>query len=369
MYGAETMVLNLASAQKAQYAAPTIGVFLNRHCPHLEIAEEARNRGLRVEVFDCSGQIDFSTLRGIRRFLRANDIEVVHGHGYKSNVYAYLATTGMDAAFVATCHLWTGRTKALRFYEFLDGLVMRRAARVAGVSDVITQALEDSGLSRSRLSTIYNGTDFVRFRGAVPSLRRELGVGNGLIIGTVGRLEEQKGIPYFIQAARGILSEFPEAVFVVVGEGSQRAHLQALIREQGLDTRVLLLGERRDMPGVYASLDLFVLASIDEGMPMTILEAMAARRPVVATRVGAVEKLVLPGQTGLLVPPGDVPALREAVLECLRDSEFSIELGRNGENHVLSSYSAAAMASRYHQLYGQALHPGENPLAPVLQRP
>ena len=355
MYGAEVMLLNLASAQKRLGCDPIIGVFRNALHPHLEIADEADRRKLQVAIFECNGRFDRKLLRAIREFVRDRGISLVHGHGYKPDIYGYLSARAVGIPFVATCHLWTGATLPIRFYEFLDSLILRRAQAAVGVSDAITQILERSGAPRANISTVYNGTDFSRFRGAGPSLRAELGIGDRVLIGTVARLEEQKGLEYFIRALREVLSEFPDALFVVIGDGSLRSRLDGLIHQLGLKSKVLLLGQRNDMPGVYASLDLFVLASVDEGMPMTILEALAARRPVVATKVGAVDKLVMQEQTGLLVEPRNVPALRDAMLRCLKNPSFARELGRKGEEHVRKSYSAEGMAGNYLRIYRQVL--------------
>lgn len=367
MYGAEAVVLNLAAAQKEQGHEPAIGVFHNRHSPHLEIAGEARKRSLAVEIFSCNGRFDWAAVRAIRDFVTANSIDIVHTHGYKSDIYGRFALNGLNAVFIATCHLWTRGTLSVRFYEFLDSLVLRGARRVVGVSDAITDLLAQAGLPRTKLATVYNGTDLSRFESPPRSLRGELGVGDSPLIGTVGRLETQKGIEYFIRAAREVLTEFPAAQFVIVGEGSLRSQLSELIGDLKVDASVRMLGERRDMPGVYASLDLFVLASIDEGMPMTVLEALAASRPVVATRVGAVSKLVVTDQTGLLVESRDVAALRDAMLRCLRDPAFARQLGSNGSRHVRNSFSADAMARNYTEIYSQALHAGEPTSLPVCQ--
>lgn len=364
MYGAEVMLLNLASAQKRLGCEPVIGVFENTHVPHVELAKEANKRGLAVEVFPCRGRLDLRAIRSIRRFIRASGATLVHGHGYKSDLYGFLSAKPLGVPFVATCHLWTGASLAIRLYEYLDSLVLRRAERVVAVSDAIADCLCKAGIHRDKVSVIYNGTDLPARQQCPPTLREELAIGDRVIVGTVGRLETQKGLEYFIQAAKEVLVEFPDALFVVAGEGSLRSRLGRMISDLGLASRVLLLGRRTDMAGVYASLDLFVLASIDEGMPMTLLEALAARRPVVATKVGAVEKLIIPEQTGLLVESRDVPGLRDAMLRCLRDPSLARELGRKGEEYVRRSFSSDGMARSYLALYRQLLR-GQETVVPT----
>ena len=265
------MLLNLASAQKDLGCEPIVGVIRNEHLPHIEVAEEARKRGLQVEIFNCSGRFDRKPLAAIRDFLRAANVSLAHGHGYKSDFYGYFSTKPLGLPFIATCHLWTGASPTIRLYEYLDSLILRRTERVVGVSDAIAHRLRDSGIPRSKISVIYNGTDLPETRNFQSTLRQELGVGDRVIVGTVGRLEEQKGLEYFIMAAKEVLAEFPEVIFVVAGEGTLRHRLERMISALGLASSVLLLGRRTDMAGVYASIDLFVLASIDEGMIMMIL--------------------------------------------------------------------------------------------------
>jgi glycosyltransferase involved in cell wall biosynthesis len=261
---------------------------------------------------------------------------------------------------VATCHLWTEASLTIRFYEYLDSLVLRRTERVVGVSDAIADRLCKTGVPRNNVSAIYNGTDLRAKEDCEPTLRQELAAGERIIIGTVGRLEEQKGIDYFISAAKEVLAEFPDVLFVVVGDGSLRSRFEHMISDLGLARSVRLLGRRTDMAGVYASLDLFVLASINEGMPMAILEALAASKPVVATRVGAVEKLIIPERTGMLIEPRDIAGLRDAMLRCLRHPSLARDLARNGEQHVRSSFSSDGMARDYANVYRQVLDQHES---------
>jgi glycosyltransferase involved in cell wall biosynthesis len=368
MYGAEVMLLNLACAQKRLGCEPVIGVFENMHQPHTELAKAASERGLPVEIFPCRGRLDFKSLQRIQRSIRVSGACIVHGHGYKSDLYGFFSAKSMEVPFVATCHLWTGASLTIRFYEYLDSLILRRAEKVVGVSDSIADCLLKSGIPGHKISVIYNGTDLPTTRDCQPTVRQELGVEeNKLIVGTVGRLEEQKGLQYFIAAAKEVLVKLPDVLFVVAGEGSWRSRLEHMISDLGLTSSVLLLGRRSDMAGIYASLDLFVLASIDEGMPMTILEALAACRAVVATRVGAVEKLIIPDRTGMLVEPRDVPAIRDAILRCLGNPSLARELGHNGEEHVRNSFSSDAMAKSYLKLYRQLLRERETNVATSVQ--
>jgi glycosyltransferase involved in cell wall biosynthesis len=367
MYGAENVVAALARELERAGHFASVGVFENSHQPNPGVADEFARRGVRVARIPCKGRFDWRTIATIRHIIQSSGFEVVHTHGYKSDIYGFLAAKPLHVPLVATCHLWTRQTLSLRAYEFIDAMILRHAQRVVGVSEDITETVRRTGVQGHKLSTIHNGTDFPRPGDVAETLKTELGISDRLLIGSVGRLETQKGFEYFIRAAKSILSEFPSALFVIVGEGSQRAQLSGLIDEMGLQSHVLLLGQRKDMPRIYAALDVFVLASVDEGMPMTLLEALAAHCPVVATRVGAVNKLILPDRTGLLVEPRDVAALSCAILRFLRNPLFAAELAQNGEQHIRTSFSSDGMARQYLEVYRQALKDNPENVAASLQ--
>jgi glycosyltransferase involved in cell wall biosynthesis len=351
-YGAETMLLCLVKSLALLGHESVIGVFRNSHCPHTEIAEAAKLEGLKVEIISCDGKVDRSAMEAIRHILRIHSIDLVHTHGYKANFYGYLAARGEGVPLVATYHLdWPDRGLALRLYHLLDRLVVRRFGRIAAVSEAVARSLRRSGVPSARIATIDNGIDLFPFTQARPTLRKEMPQRPKMLIGLVGRLTPQKGCEYFLQAAQKVLVGFPEALFVLVGEGPDRMKLEALAQELKIRDRVIFAGHREDMPGVYSSLDVLVLPSINEGLPMTLIEAMAAARPVVATPVGAVPKLVIPEQTGLLVNLRHPENLAAAIGRFISDPDLRRRLGANGQAWVMRRFSAEAMARKYAEIY------------------
>lgn len=350
-YGAESMLLNLMAAQRRAGVDASLLAFENRRNPHLEIVEQARRRNLYAETVHCQGRFDRGAIHRIAEMVGERGIDVIHSHGYKSNFYAYAASARVGVPFIATCHLWTRSSVAVRLYEALDVYVLRHADHVIGVSDSIVDSLRRSGIPRSGTSVIYNGIEAGPQPAALPTLRAELGIGAAPLIGTVARLEEQKDLPSFIEAAEHVLHEFPEALFVIVGDGSLRQALAELIHRKGLKDRVLLLGQRDDVPNIYASLDIFVLASVNEGLPMVLLEALSASLPVVATRVGAVPTVIDSGRSGVLVDPSNPRLLADGLLACLRDRRYAGSLGMHGRATVMERFSSDTMSREYLTLY------------------
>jgi glycosyltransferase involved in cell wall biosynthesis len=330
-----------------------IGVFHNDRQRNEELIRQAERRGLTVQKIPCRGRWDWQTVREIRRTLESLDVDVLHTHGYKPDIYGYVASRKFGLPLISTCHLWTRETSAVRFYEFLDSVFLRRFDAVVAVSDAIADSLRRSGSPKKKIHIIDNGIDLLTFSSVNPTLTEKIKNRNKLVVGTVGRLVPQKGLEYFLRAARDVLLEFPDVIFVFIGAGPDREKLEMMAKEWAIEQNVQFTGHCADMPGAYASLDVFVLASVDEGMPMAILEALASKRPVVATSVGAVPRLIVSGKTGLLVAPRDVPALKKAILRLLRDSSLRLQLGIAGEAMVKRTHSRQAMAQNYLQLYQQ----------------
>ncbi len=351
LYGAETVLINLSRSLVRSGTGCVIGVFHNAHKPNTEIADSARRQGLPVEIIPCRGQADWQAVRAIRECIKARGIDLIHTHGYKADLYGYAAARALGKPLVATCHNWPGTSVALRLYALLDRFVLRRFHRVVAISEGVADTLRRAGVAPGRISIIDNGVELSKFAGAAPTLAREIQKGERVVVGTVGRLAPEKAYDNFLRAAQQLLADFPETLFVLVGEGPMRGPLEDLVRQLGIEDHVIFAGQRADVPGVYASLDIFVLPSLDEGMPMVILEALAASRPVVASRVGAIPRLIPDERTGLLVAPGDVAGLGQAIARLLADPDLRRQMGENGQAWVRQHYSAEAMVESYLNLY------------------
>jgi len=361
------MLIELARELQHSSFSPIIGVFKNVYSPHLEVAQEARRNNLPVETFRCNGRLDPRTILLIRRFLGKQKINIIHTHGYKANLYALAACLGKKVRRVSTCHNWLGDDPKMKFYARLDQSFLNRFGRVIAVSDSVKHDILNHGISPDNVLSIYNGIDIDKFdsREKSDSIRREFGIDKDCkVIGAVGRLSEEKGHIHLVNAAERVLQEYPRVVFLIVGDGPLRQHLEtkaSLLAERRrakagqARSPFVFAGVRKDMPEMYALMDIFVLPSLTEGLPMALLEAMAAKRPVVATSVGAVPKVIEDDRSGLLVPPGDVDALAEAMIRLLRDPQEAGRLAQHGYQRVRKDFSSQTMAQRYIEVYQDVL--------------
>jgi glycosyltransferase involved in cell wall biosynthesis len=353
MYGAESVILNLARTLNQSGNQCLLAVFANSTHENHELHEIAVKRGITTFVIPCAGRVDRKAISRIRALTLEIGAEIVHCHGYKADIYAYLALRKHGIPLVSTCHNWLDTDPSVYVFGVLDRIVLRRFAVVIAVSDAVRQRLRSSGVRPNRIEFIRNGIDTAPFastpRTSAPGNRRPL------VVGLVGRLAWEKGIDVFIEAAGRALSDMPQARFTVVGEGPDRAKLQALIDTLGVASSVSLMGRREDMPVVYGSFDIMVSSSRQEGLPIAILEGMASGLPLIATTVGEVPSVVRDGETGILLPPSDTQALSSAMVDLLRDSEKCRRLGSAARQLVESEYSAARMGNEYLSLYRNAI--------------
>ena len=355
MYGAEAVILQLSAELTRGDDASSIGVFhhAGQAVPELHrVAQEARAPSSLIE---CRGQLDPAAVRRIRSLAGRVKADVVHAHGYKADLYTFAAFRGVHRLpLVSSCHTWYDNDLSVRLYGAADRRVLRHFDEVVAVSTEVRNRLLRAGVAEARVHLIRNGVDVARV-GSAGALRPAKGPGEPLQVGLVGRLAPEKGVDLYLRAAAIAARRFPEARFVVAGEGPERATLAALLARLGLGDRAALVGAQTGMEQFYGSLDLQVSASRQEGMPMALLEGMASALPVVATRVGEVPTVVDDGVTGLLVEPGSPELLAEAIAQMLGDGDRRAQFGAAGRLRVVREFSAQRMAAEYKAVYERAV--------------
>ena len=362
-YGAESMLLNLCASQEQSGCENSLLIFYNVRVPNVEFYERARRRGLSVRMVHCNGRADWRAVRQIEEYIQEDAVDLVHTHGYKADLYGYLAAWRCHKPVVATCHNWVGGTAALGIYNHLDRMALKKFNALAAVSEKVAQRLLAFGVPAEKIKTIANGIDVAAFERPepLPLLKAE----GGPVVGVVARLDLQKGFEYLLRAARKLCKTFPGLKIVIVGEGPDRSAIEEMIGEYGLQSKVILAGQQSNMPVFYAAMDICVLPSLNEGLPMTILEAMAASKPVIATRVGAIPSVIKDGEHGLLVDPKDSEGLRNAIASLLGDPERRRRMGDQAHAWVSRNYTSEAMALKYRDMYDEVLgKPAPSAIAP-----
>ncbi|MCG3133155.1 MAG: N-acetyl-alpha-D-glucosaminyl L-malate synthase [Planctomycetes bacterium] len=293
----------------------------------------------------------------LARFIRREKIDVVHAHNRTAFFYGGLAAAlAGGKPLVFTAH---DRTFPQVPSKPVQRFLGRRTRYAVAVSELGRRdLLSVDGFEPERVVIVRNGVDAEELRGRPlrDEARRALGLPEDAeVVGTIARLHPEKNLAMLVRAFAAVLRERPRALLVIAGDGPDRAALDDAARAAGLGPRAVFLGRRDDVGRVLAAMDVFVLTSDREGLPLAVLEAMGAERPVVATDVGAVGEVVRDGENGWLVPAGDERAVAAALSRTLSDPRRAEAMGRRGGEIFRSAYTLERMASGYGRVYKEAM--------------
>lgn len=350
LYGAEHMILELCRQQSSHYPATRLLVFAPDGQGPSDLLLEAHSRRLPVASLPCRGPMDPGCILDLRRRLRSdtgNHRAVLHCHDYKSVVYGGLASAGLPVIRIATLHGWLDDHRRLRLYHWLEARMLQGFQRVCAVSPAIAERLSSQGLEPAVISRVNNGIDVGRFR----PRRHGQGHSARLQLGTAARLSPEKNLDMLIHVIAECRNQGREFDLEIVGDGPQRQELETLVRKLGLTDQVRLPGNLNALEHWYPRLDAFVLPSLTEGMPLTILESLSCGCPVIASAAGAIPEL-LDGLAGCrTVRPGDADGLTAALLE-LPAAGLPLMAAHQ---RISQHYSSAHMATRYSGIYRSAV--------------
>ena len=286
--------------------------------------------------------------------------DIVNAHLFRSTAVAAPLARWHGARVVETYHGREGWRRGVIGGNFLpDRLVSRLVDRVIAVSEAARAFLiSGKGYAARKIVVVPNGRDLSVFRPGVggQAVRKELGIDRVTpLVGVVGRLEEQKGHVYLLDAWPAVLAEFPDARLLLVGDGSLRGALEERARCLGIASSVIFAGFRRDVPRVLDALDVVALPSLYEGMPLTAIEASAMAKPIVATAVDGTPEVIREGRTGRLVPPREPAALSRALRMLLRDPVRARQMGDAGRDFVLDRFDLGRQVAATARVYREAV--------------
>jgi glycosyltransferase involved in cell wall biosynthesis len=353
--GGPDKTLLASAARPDDRVALTLCYLRNAHDPLFGIAEQARTLGVDFIEIQERRSLDPSIWRSLRRLMRERRFDIVHGHEYKTDLLAYLLARSTGTIPFATAHGWTGHSwRERRVYYPADKRLLGRFPRVAAVSSEIKQELIACGARADRIDVVLNGIDPERFRRRL-ELRSEARARLNLrpediAIGSVGGLEPAERFDLLMQAFHELADQLPAVKLLIAGEGSLRATLQARIQALGRSGRIALVGHVDVIPFHHA-LDLFVQSSEYEGTPNVVLEAMALETGIVATDVGGTSELARNDVDALIVPPGSVARLQEAILQSLAQPELTRRRAQSARNRVESDLSFDRRMARINGIY------------------
>jgi glycosyltransferase involved in cell wall biosynthesis len=350
--GAERAMVNLATRLDRRRWSPVV-IALGAEGP---LARLVRQAGLPCECLGADRRRPMQAVLHLARALRSCHPALVQSFLFHANVAARLAALPAGRPWVVGGLRVAERQR--RWHLALDRLTAPLASGSVCVSKgVLRFSQEIAGLDRNRLIVIPNGIDPEPFDRACAVPRAAIGIpDNAHLVLAVGRLDPQKGLSDLLAAAERVIPEASDWHLAMAGDGPcRRWLLEQIATRPVLVGRVHWLGARDDVPGLLKAANLLVLASRWEGMPNVVLEAMAARRAVVATAVEGTEELVLPRQTGWLVPPRDTTSLALALLEAARDPALCQVMGQKGRDRAMRAFSLEHTVAAYERLWARIL--------------
>jgi glycosyltransferase involved in cell wall biosynthesis len=366
LYGAETMLLNLVAEQVKLGLDPVIASIGEKGIDEKPIEVEAKSLGFSVKEFRMVPGPNLLGAFEVLRYAQRSGFDVLHSHGYKGNImFGFIPKGVRKVPMITTLHGWTSTNgySKMWVYEWLDAhslkfidavvLVNRgmlsnlRLKNLHGVNfhvvnNGIPISISSSGFSRGNLiSQPYNNLDktIIKF------------CQGGYTIGSIGRLSSEKGFLYLIDAVKQAKKFFGDLRLVIIGEGEDRKPIEEKIVECNLKKDVLLPGYKKDARRYLKLFDAYVISSLTEGLPISLLEAMEAKIPVIATRVGGIPDVLDDGEAGLLVKPFDSRELFDALVFLRKNPESAEKRVSYASKTVSKNYSSHAMAERYREVY------------------
>ena len=297
------------------------------------------------------------TVARMAKIIKREKVDLIHANGSRCMIYS-----GIAAKLCRKPIVW--HVRITQSEPMLDRFLASLASRVVVISQEVKRRRFNWLENRGKVAVVYNGVDLALYNTKPNNggLRKELGLSATTpLVGIVAQLHPKKGLQFFLKAARRVSQLLPDCRFLIVGEDitakeDYLLQLRALTRELGIEGRVVYTGFREDIPSVIVSMDCLVLSSLEEAFGRVLIEAMAASKPVVATKVGGVPEIVVDGSTGLLVPPADEESLARGIIYLLQNREVAKKMGQEGRARAEKLFSLEGHVAHIEALYNQLLN-------------
>ena len=358
MGGTERLVLNLIKHLDPNLFAPSLGWFVEERP-----LQEFEELGIPLYYIPKRTRFDWGAMRTIGRIVREHGIDIINAHHFMSFIYAYYGCTITNhARLIYTEHSVSDVLRATGKWQTAGACLLRSCDAAIGVSEGVSSTLVSHfRLKSERVHTIENGVDvekFVRHVGDRDRVRGQFGFSSkDLVIGHVANFRKNKNHLFLLKAFREVAQRRYDAKLVFVGQGfpgdpeNSEADIRGYIRECGLEDRVLLMGYRPDVDAVLPLLDLFCLVSYKEGLPLSLIEAMAAGLPVIGTDIEGIRGVIEPEVNGLVVRPDDVPALVAALNRLLEAPVLRQQMGAASQRIAREEYGLARCMKETQQVF------------------
>lgn len=326
-----------------------------------KLIPEIEKLGYQVHVIPCYNwdrKIPFrfvlTNIWKLIRIFRREKFDIIHTHLYRANMIGRIAAILAGVPYLyATEHNTNSWKKPADI--FWDRLLAKFSNKIIAVSDYVRYfTISQERLDPQKVATLWHGIwlrDFDEVNSRLET-RDRLGFHSSQpVIGSIGRLVPQKGYNFFIESIPTILNKFPDAQFMIVGDGPLKDELTEQAKYLGLDSNLTLTGFRKDIPYLLKAMDIFALFSLWEGFGIVLIEAMACSLPIVATNVGPIPEVVIHEETGLLIEPEKPKEISKAIIKLLENPQLIRQFGANGRKRVEANFTAEKMIENLEKIY------------------
>lgn len=357
-YGAERWIIALANNSDPGRMLCDLAVTEEGGSQDLSVADYFPKHAGEVHVLPMKGRFDTSVVSRLVSIIRDRKIDVIHTHGYKSDILGWLAAKRTGIRCVSTPHGFPCNAGLkLALFTRIGIYVLRKFDAVAPLSEELVEDMRRFRVPTARTHFIRNGVDISDIDRAAKSISPpQIGSGRARTIGFIGQLIPRKGLADLLQVFDKLYQENPDLRLELLGDGSQREELERIAASLPSGKSIQFMGFRSDRLERLVQFDLFVMTSSLEGIPRCLMEALALRVPVVAYDIPGVDQLVDNGKTGFLAPLGDIEVLTKQCQRILNDPNLARELGAAGRLKIEANYSAARMADEYEELFKRILN-------------
>ncbi|MFJ7752872.1 glycosyltransferase family 4 protein [Peribacillus muralis] len=323
-----------------------------------ELYRRSVTAGIKTELFLQHSKYDFSILKRLRDFIRLNDIDLIHTHGPRANIYGAFLKRLIKRPWLLTVHSaphhdFLGQGLKGKLFTGLHVRSFHYADHVLAVSDRFRLDLIDQGIDPTKITKILNGIDFEK-KLPTPFQRREFGFGeDDFIIIMPARLEPVKGHEFALEALRAVVSKSPFVKLLLVGDGSRRKTLERVVVDSGLSDNVIFLGHRADVERIYPMADVTLLTSLSESFPLVLLEGARSSLPAITSDVGGVKELIPDPSKGWVTEIGNVGKLAEAIFHALelKESGELTKIGSDLQKFAKNNFSIEILAENVYNVY------------------
>lgn len=349
--GAEKLLLALAQNFKEKYSS-TVGLLKNGW-----LSKQLQNRGIKVEIIPSGSTFDIKLIRNLMNLIKKEKIDLVHSHLLDMNFYSSIVAKMTGVPHISTEHGDIHHTsKRMNIKTRIKAKAIARFSdRIVFVSRYTRDRfLSIANVPKKKIEIIYNGIDLKEYEEPIDVQKKKADVGikeGEFVVGNVSNLYPVKGQIYLLKAAMKVIKEIPNTKFLIIGRGELEGKLRREARDLGIESNVKFLGFREDVKELLKIMDIFVLSSLSEGLPLSLIEAMASKVPVVVTAVGGIPEVVDDGIDGLLVPSADADTLAEKLTNLLKNKRIADRLGFSGNQKIKDQFNLQFMLNKYQEIY------------------